>query len=273
MNKNNLYKIFEISSKNLCRINFFKFFLAFSIFFPLRPNFLRKILFILFFSFIFSSCQEKCIDWSWNYSSEVRRLENFSWIENYISWNIILEKSDSNFLKIEWDDNIFPLIETRIEKWVLIIENKNCVIKKNDISIKIWFKDLKSLKLFWKSSVRNEKILELWEFELNSFSDSQIFLKIDAKKTKFNLNSELSKVILMWDSDEIHINLDWNSSFDSFDTIANDVYIKQKSNLNANVRVYWKLDVEIFWNWNVNYKWNPKEILNLIEWNWNIVKY
>ena len=113
---------------------------------------MNKKIFILILSLIFSSCTitknigNAQVKGNGNLSSEMRELSKFKAIEIAIGYDkIIVNCGEEPSIHISGDENILPLITTRISKGILKIESDSTFETKADSEIII---NVKSLKEF-----------------------------------------------------------------------------------------------------------------------------
>ena len=113
---------------------------------------MNKKIFILILSLIFSSCTitknigNAQVKGNGNLASEMRKLSNFKAIEITIGYDkILVNCGEEPSIHISGDENILPLITTRISKGILRIESDSTFETKADSEIII---NVKSLKEF-----------------------------------------------------------------------------------------------------------------------------
>ena len=113
---------------------------------------MNKKIFILILSLIFSSCTitknigNAQVKGNGNLASEIRELSKFKAIEIAIGYDkILVNCGEEPSLHISGDENILPLITTRISKGILTIESDSTFETKADSEIII---NVKSLKEF-----------------------------------------------------------------------------------------------------------------------------
>src|SRR5947207_3116131 len=87
------------------------------------------------------------IQGSGNLKKETREVGNFSGIESRGSMNVIITYGSSNQITVEADDNLLPLIETKVDGKNLVVKSKDKTgfSTKNKITVNVQMKTIDKL--------------------------------------------------------------------------------------------------------------------------------
>ena len=153
---------------------------------------MNKKIFILILSLIFSSCTitknigNAQVKGNGNLSSEMRELSKFKAIEIAIGYDkIIVNCGEEPSLHISGDENILPLITTRISKGILRIESDSTFETKADSEIII---NIKSIKDFTFDGVGKTVIHNLNEDKFNCNINGVGSCDLNGKVKSFNIS-------------------------------------------------------------------------------------
>jgi hypothetical protein len=155
---------------------------------------MKSILFripgILAFTFLFSQCNiigsyEKG---NGNVISETRDLGAFNKISVGGNYEVTLKKSDKNYLTITTDENLVPLILSKIENGELSISSKKNLINIKKTKLVIGYSIINEVRAYGATLLNNEETLESDNLYLNLEGAGMIDLKLKVS----NLDASLS---------------------------------------------------------------------------------
>lgn len=136
-----------------------------------------KILFILIIvSVSLTGCFTASIKGSGNAVTEERKIDYVSKIEVDGNFNIEIISGEVSSLNIDAEDNIIPIIETKVEDEKLTIKLKEKITNLREIKIKITLHDLVDLESDGKSFI-SVKGLNTEELDVSSNGEGEISIE------------------------------------------------------------------------------------------------
>jgi len=149
---------------------------------------MRKATFTIAIIFLFGfyySVNAQVIRGNGNVKTDVRNLSGFTEIIAQGNFNLILTQGDKEGVKIETDENIVELFQTRIDGKRLFITMVADVRKSGALNIYLSIKELNSIILLNNISLKTEGVIHFDELSIFSGGMSQVEMELFA--TKLNL--------------------------------------------------------------------------------------
>ncbi len=146
---------------------------------------MRKATFILatlFFSLFFYSTNAQVIRGNGKIKIDIRELKGFNEIIAQGGFNLILTQGDKEGVKIETDENIIELFQTRINGKKLYITMVADVRRSSKLNVYISIKELTSIILLNDISLKTESVIHFDELSIFSGGMSQINMELFAAK-------------------------------------------------------------------------------------------
>lgn len=149
-----------------------------------------KILFALLIIAVgVAGCFSSSIKGSGNSVTEERKLDYVSRIEIEGNFNVEISSGEVSSLKIEAEDNIIPLVETKVDDEKLTVKMKEKITNLREIRIKISTHDLVELESDGKSNIK-VKGLNTDDFELSSDGEGEITIEGKVDYLKVTMDGE-----------------------------------------------------------------------------------
>lgn len=148
---------------------------------------IKILLALILIAISLAGCFSSSVKGSGNSVTEERTLDYVSRIEVDGNFNIEITSGEISNLKIEAEDNIIPLIETKVDDEKLTIKMKEKITNLREIRIKISTHDLVELESEGKSNIK-VKGLNTDDFELSSDGEGEI--TIEGKVDYFNVTMD-----------------------------------------------------------------------------------
>ncbi|MEZ4886088.1 MAG: head GIN domain-containing protein [Chitinophagales bacterium] len=252
----------------------------------------KIFLLCLFFALSFSSCDLDCTKGSGDVISETRIVDFFDEIELRGSFELHLSQSDEFSLIIEADDNILPLIDTRINTQDrLIIDLDDCIRKSEPIVLYIGAPNIEEIYLKGSGDVIAATTLDFnaLKLEINGSGNVDIdslfvnFAEIiidgsgDARidyLDALTVNAEVSgsgNIDLAGFSNDFNVEIDGSGDVDALNLITENCDIDISGSGNCEITATDKLDIIIRGSGSVYYRGNPV-ISSSISGSGNIIK-
>lgn len=170
---------------------------------------------------------------------EVRQTSDFTMIELNGAYSVEIEQADENKITIIAEDNILPLVKTKVRGDKLIIENKRSISPREEIIVKIKVKKLERLESSGANDVYATKI-ECDRFDVDMSGASSI--ELEGKVDIFN------------------IDLSGAGSIKAKDLIANEVRIDLSGASSASVYAKKKIRGDLSGVGSIDYYGDPEDV-------------
>lgn len=224
----------------------------------------RSKLIILCFGAIISAIITGCLNHSLisgvqgsgKIKTESREVENFSSILLKGSAHIYLSQAESFSVKIESDDNIIPVIETKVIKSQLIISNKES-INASQLNIYISMPKLENYTVEGSGKLIGNNQLKCDKLSLNIDGSGEISLDLLAKDVDL-LISGSGDAKFAGQCENFKINIDGSGDVKALDMATKTSYYQINGSGNIIGFVNETLSAEINGSGDISYKGSPQ---------------
>lgn len=214
-------------------------------------------LLLLFITLSSSGCMYlNGVDGNGNVKMETRDVSAFDEIRVGGAFNVILTQGDSETLKIEADENLLPLIETKVKGNTLVISTRENIRDSKKLNLYITFKDIELLDVSGACEVTNEGVLNFSNIRLEGSGASEISLQMNADKLRCHY-SGASEIELAGKAKECIAELSGASEFKAYDFVVEDLEMNISGAGEAKVNATVSLKVEVSGAGSVRYMGNP----------------
>ncbi|MFZ1291159.1 MAG: head GIN domain-containing protein [Melioribacteraceae bacterium] len=200
---------------------------------------IKILLALLIISISLVGCFSSSVKGSGNSVTEERKLDYVSRIEVDGNFNIEITSGEISSLTIEAEDNINPIIETKVEDEKLTIKMKERITNLREIRIKISTHDLVELESDGKSNIK-VKGLNTDDFELSSEGEGEIHIE--------------GKV------DYLNVSMDGEGKLFAKDLLAKTAKVNLYGDGKAEVNARKSLKAKVKGSGSVDYYGDPEEI-------------
>lgn len=201
----------------------------------LKKNYLLIALLLL----SLTSCRFYGVRGSGNMDEETREVDQFSKIEISGAYEVEIIVGEENKIEISAEDNLLPLIKTKVRRHTLIIENRKSISPREDIIIKVYTESLKSIETSGASTIYANGI--------------------DAES--FNLDfSGAGSVYLEGDCSELFVNMSGAGSLNAKKLVSNNVRIIISGASSAKVYASESLFAEVSGVGSIDYYGDPEDV-------------
>ena len=122
---------------------------------------------LLLMTFIFSSCYFDCESGEGEVTKIERELSGFDQIDLRGSGNVIIEKSNKFRFSVETNENLIPLLESKIKDGVLVLKTKKCVTSYTKLNYYISMPSLVGLHVSGSGNINCKDVFEADDIELS----------------------------------------------------------------------------------------------------------
>ncbi len=199
----------------------------------------RKLICLVMLSVTMLGCRFSGVRGSGDLEDDTRTFESFSALEISGAYEVNVIMGDENKVHISADDNLIPLIKTKVQGSTLSIYSKKDLRPREDIVITVTTKELESIESSGASEITATEI--------------------DCKKFIVSL-SGAGGISLSGKSDILEISMSGAGNIDSKYLIADNVYISVSGVGDATVYAANTLKAEVSGVGNIEYLGNPSNV-------------
>ena len=221
----------------------------------------RKIssaLLLVLFNFLFLiPAHAEGIKGNGNVQTEEREIGRFEAIKVNGAFTIYLSQDDDYSLKVVADENLLPIIKTKVKGDVLHITTEKSICNSKVMKLYIGFKHLSRLKANGAISLKSDQMLRFDRLNIEINGASSAELKLTANRLAIN-NSGASTIKLAGKCENVSINISGAGNVSAYDLVAKKGSINISGVGSGKVCVKDDLRVNISGIGSVKYKGEPK---------------
>jgi len=192
-----------------------------------------------------------------NVQTQDREVGEFDGIKVNGAFTIYLIQDDSYSLKVEADENLLPIIKSKVKGDILYISTEKTIYKSKKLKLYIGFKNLSELKANGAISLKSDQKLRFNELEIEINGASSADLNLTANRLTID-NSGASSIKLVGTTEDLSIDISGAGSVNAIDLKAKKGDIDISGVGSGKVFVEEQLRVSISGIGSVKYKGNPK---------------
>ncbi len=233
----------------------------------------KVLLFVPLFIFITISFISKAqpIKASAEVKSVIRDLKGFNSIVAQGYFNLILLQGQEEGVKIETNENIIELFQTRVEDKVLYIDMVSEVRKIKELNVYVSFKDLSAITLLNQVTLTTQALIHLTDINIHISGISSVNMEVYASALSFEV-CDGAFVNLKGYSDNLNVQMHDETEFNSYELQALNVKVKASGLSDVMVNAQKTISVFVTGASNVYYTGEPKIISRLFSSTGFIVK-
>lgn len=172
-------------------------------------------------------------------STERIDLESFHTIEIHEGFEVTLDESNDNQVKIEADSNLQEVIQVEVIDSVLTITSTKDMRRAKALNIDIYYASkLKKIELYDKVNIKSLSPINTSELIINANNNTEVFLTVDADKISCIANGK-SAIGLHATANEAIYQINENAELKGIitaDTLKVDLYQKASAKLEGEVK-------------------------------------
>lgn len=224
----------------------------------LVPKFLLGqvcLLLVLTFSLVLNACAQKTKG-SGNIKTENRDVSGFKIIHIGGSFNVELVPGNSEGVLLEADDNILPLILTKVSHETLSLELKGSVNNYKTLKATINYKDMEKIRASGSVQIKQTEKSKHGTLFMELSGSSKIKMNIEAKVLAME-SSGASEMELKGEAETFNLDVSGAGEVKALKLETKESKVEISGAGNAELFVKEKLDVSISGAGSVKYKGNP----------------
>ena len=188
--------------------------------------------------------------------SEERSVSSFDQISVGGAFDVYLTQGETESLRVEADENLLSLIETKVSNGRLVIRSRENIGEAKELNVYVTFRELNKIEASGACEIKNEGQLNFGNLVLNGSGASEIDLTLRAEKLEGEY-SGASEVDLEGSAEVCEFNLSGASELDAEGLVVQQMKIDLSGASEAEVQVMQHLKVRASGASSVKYTGNP----------------
>lgn len=223
----------------------------------MKLNSITASILLLFITLSSSGCMYlNGVDGNGHVVTENRDVSSFDAIKVGGAFNVILTQGNSEALTIEADENLLPLIETRVKGGTLVISTKENIRDAKELNIYITFNKIRKLNFSGACDVKSKGVLSFSTLDFDASGASEIKLELNADKMTCDY-SGASEIEFSGTAGVCEIQISGAAELKAYDLECEEMELDLSGAADAKVNVTKSLRVEASGAASVRYKGNP----------------
>lgn len=188
--------------------------------------------------------------------TEDRVVEEYSGLDISSAFNVVIMQGDHYSLTVEADENLLPVIETKVKRGVLYISTKENIRKFEKMNIYITFVDIDRMEISGAVDLESKGVLNLNNLDLECSGATDIDLSLEVSTLRVDI-SGASDLNLEGRCGMFVIDVSGASDLNAFDMKANDVRVDASGASSVKVFAISSINADVSGASDVSYKGNP----------------
>jgi hypothetical protein len=188
--------------------------------------------------------------------TEERKIAAFNAIEVSGAYNIVLKQDSFTSVSVEADENLQPLIITKLEGNKLVIKNNKSICSSKELKINITNPDIKNISMSGAVDLKTTNTFKSRELTIDVSGMADMTLDLNVQNLDISCSGSCD-LNLKGSAENVKADLSGAADIKAFDLVTKKFKLSSSGAGSANVNVSEKLDVEISGAASVNYKGNP----------------
>ena len=194
-----------------------------------------------------------------NVVKQERKVSDFSGFEVGGAFRVFLTQGDEEKLIIEADENLLPVIETKVKGGTLIITTNENIKDFKTLNIYLTFKKMNDMEISGACHLTGENKFSFDNLELDCSGASEVDMKLSASSLEMDI-SGASNIDLYGSAEKISLDISGASSLEAYELETVNCDIEASGAANARISVSNELSAEVSGASKLRYKGNPKLI-------------
>jgi len=196
------------------------------------------------------------IDGNGKVVKESREVSSFNQIRVGGAFNVVITQTNTESLVIEADENLLPIIDTKVKGNTLVISTKENIRDSKELNIYISFKNLEKLDISGACDLKSEGMLKFSTLRFEASGASEIELDLTADKLVCDY-SGASEIEFSGSAKQCDIEISGASELKAFDLVCEEMELRVSGAADAKVNASESLRVNASGAASVKYKGNP----------------
>ncbi|MBW8049557.1 MAG: DUF2807 domain-containing protein [Cytophagales bacterium] len=219
---------------------------------------LNQLIFLslLQLSLPYSKCPGQSVKGNGNIIKQERKVPAFNVIEIHDAFEVYLSQGYKEIVTIVTDENLLEIVVTEVRDNILVISNKQKIIRSKSTKLYITFKELNKIDILGAVTLNGGSKFKFDILKLMVTGAATINLDLVANKLVSDLIGG-TEIKLSGNVSIVNMNISGAANLSAFDLITDNFKIYISGAGNAKINVNKQLDVSISGAGNVKYKGNP----------------
>ena len=191
-----------------------------------------------------------------NVVKEDRVVEAYSGLDISSAFNVVIVQGDHYSLTVEADENLLPIIETKVKRGVLYISTKENIRKFEKMNIYLTFVDIDRMQISGAVDIESRGVINVKELNLDCSGATDVDLSLEVSTLRLDL-SGASDIDLEGRCGMFVIDVSGASDLNAYDMKSNDVHIDASGASNVKVFAVSSIKADVSGASDVSYKGNP----------------
>jgi hypothetical protein len=214
--------------------------------------FLAAVLFLLSVA-----CGKKSIGGNGKVVCQQREIKGFKAISIKGAYDVYLKKDDKESVKIETDENLLEVIQTKLTDSILTIYNTKTITRSKELKLTISCPDLNSIDFSGASELTSDSNLIFKDININVSGFGRIEMNLQSKSLSANVSGG-AELDFSGKSDEFNVSITGAGNVEAQNLIAQSCKLDISGFGKAKLNVRQKLEVNISGAGKVEYYGNPE---------------
>jgi len=223
--------------------------------------FCAKVVATAIAAMLFSSCNaiNVGVDGNGNVKKQTRDVGSFNKIDVNRGLNVIIEQADSYFVEVEADDNLLPLITTRVENGTLVISTDKNIDEASAKNVYVKVPELTEIETSSGSSIRTQGKYTGTNMAVKSSNGSHAELELEFDNISCETSSG-SSVSVKGKALKLTTDSSSGSQIEARNLLANDVVSESTSGSSTDIHPILSLNGKASSGSSISYDSSPKTV-------------
>ena len=204
-----------------------------------------------------NGCSAKKVKGSGNVITEARPLPDFTRIHLKGSGKVFLTRGETPAVAIKTDDNILPILKTKVSDGKLVISHENHNPRPTILHYFITVNDLKSVAVSGSADITGDGKFESENFSTNISGSGDVRLELEVERLESDISGSGS-MRFSGKTNLLDASITGAGNIRALDMEARNVSLKITGSGNCEVNAFETLDVKITGSGDVKYKGSPQ---------------
>ncbi|MCH8317274.1 MAG: DUF2807 domain-containing protein [Bacteroidetes bacterium] len=204
----------------------------------------------------YSKCLGQSVKGNGNIIKQERRVPAFDVIEIHDAFEVYLSQGYKEKVTIVTDENLLEIVVTEVKDNILVISNKQKIIRSKSTKLYITFKELNKIDILGAVTLKGDSKFKFDVLKLMVSGAATINLDLVANKLVSDLSGG-TEIKLSGNVSIVNMNISGAANLSALNLITDNFKIYISGAGNAKINVNKQLDVSISGAGNVKYKGNP----------------
>jgi hypothetical protein len=221
---------------------------------------MKKLLLVLLCGFILYGCGfMRCVHGSGRVISQDREVSDFNSVSIDGSANLYVTQGSEQSLRIEAEDNLLPIIKSKLEGRKLVIENKRCMRNTRPVNIYVTMQDIHGIDIYGSSKIIGETKISTDELNINISGSGKANLDIEANRINTRISGS-GDMAFSGKATDFDVKVSGSGNISARNLLTDNADISVSGSGDCIISVKEQLDVTISGSGSVKYYGKPGRV-------------